>query len=127
MHEEADLLHGKADVRSSECQILKCSSKTMTFGGIRKWFAIGYGRFRLGVDRCNTWVAIKHGCTIKEIPGILCLRKNETIFVAVNRNAKEMLKGTKITHGKLGLKLVDEFLQKCGGIGCENYVIDIHE
>jgi hypothetical protein len=50
MHEEVDLLHDKADVQSTECQILKCSSETMILNGIRKWVAIGYRRFGLGVD-----------------------------------------------------------------------------
>jgi hypothetical protein len=64
---------------------------------------------------------------LKDIPGILLLRKKKTTFVAMNRNAKEMLKGTEITHGKLILEVVDECLRKHCGASSKNYIIDVQE
>jgi hypothetical protein len=55
------------------------------------------------------------------------LRKKKATFVAMNRNAKEMLKGTEITHGKLVLEVVDECLRKRCGASSKNYIIDVQE
>jgi hypothetical protein len=47
---------------------------------------------------------------VEKISGILFLREEQTTLGTLNRDAEEVLQGTKVTHGKLRRKMADDLL-----------------
>jgi hypothetical protein len=72
MHIEADLLNSISNVRTSEGEILKCSSNTAIVSGVGDGDTISR-KLGVSINRSTTRLAVSHTGTLQNIQHILTL------------------------------------------------------
>ena len=75
VHMETDLLHGVGDVRPSEGEVLKGTSKAPVPGGVLDWVTCGPRELRLRVDWGRAALAINHLGPLQNVKSVLPLVK----------------------------------------------------
>jgi hypothetical protein len=104
VHMQTNLLHSVGDVGSGECQVLKSTGDTPKLGSILYRRPRVHSKLRLDVNWSRTRRAISHGRTLKNFRCVGALVKKQPIWVALNGDAEEVVKGPTILHGKFLLE-----------------------
>ena len=61
---------------------------------------MGCRELRFGVDGSGRGVEITHTCPGKNLENVLALREMKLVWLAGDRDAKEVMERTKIFHGE---------------------------
>jgi hypothetical protein len=64
-------------------------------------FTICGGNLRVGVNRCQTRLAIWNPYAIKKLNHVLLLREKKAISWGLNMHINEVMHNTEILHGEL--------------------------
>ena len=89
------------------------------------WVTVGCRELRLGVDWSGRGVAITHTCPGKNFENILALREMKLVWLAGDKNAKEVMERAKVFHGEFVAEASDNGLKEWGRRGCKNNVVNV--
>ena len=109
MHEEADLLDSKGQVRG---EVLEGTNEAPVLRGVGDWSALEGGQLVLSFHRSSYKVAFRHASTLEEINGVLSLRKEQSTVVPCHQDAEEVVEVAKVRHGELRGEAGDDVLEK---------------
>jgi hypothetical protein len=125
MHMKAQLLNCIGDVRPSEGEVLKSTSKTAVCRRISHWRALCLGQLALCVNWSGAGLAICHPSPLKYVQSVLTLVEKKASWMRLSSDSKKVVKHTQILHRKLLLKRGDDPAKKRLTGGCQDYIIHI--
>ncbi|KAJ0457575.1 hypothetical protein HanIR_Chr15g0775241 [Helianthus annuus] len=100
MHVHTHLLNHITNVRSGECQILKCTCQTTILSWIIKLWTGRGTQFQIAINWRGNRVTRRHTGPFNNVSCILVLREEHSIGLSSDLNPKKMTKRAKIFHGE---------------------------
>jgi hypothetical protein len=91
MHVEANLLDSVGNVGASKSQVLEGAGETPVGSGISHQGASIGGYLGASINRGGAGVVAGHAMSIKDVQSILPLRESESVLVALNCHAEEVM------------------------------------
>ena len=111
MHVETYLLDGIGDIRTSESQILQCTSQTTILSRVSNLRTVG-GQLGVQVDGSAARLASTHPDAFQDVQSILPLREQKAIIAAGDGDTNEVMELSHVGHSKLTLKGCNNMLKK---------------
>lgn len=71
--------------------------------------------------------AVRHASAFEDVIGVLSLGEKEAGLCAPHLDAEEEVNWTKVLHGELKTKLIDDAVKELGRGGSKNDVVDVEE
>ena len=109
VHMQTRLLHGIGDVWPGEGEVLKGTCDAPIIRGVVNRFSRGR-KLRVRVDGSAAGITMSHAGTSKNILNVLSLGQKQTISCPGDSHTKKEVKVSKISHGKLTMKMIKELL-----------------
>lgn len=69
-------------------------------------------KFGMSYGRRRDWFCAKHVSASEKAHGVSCLWQEQAFSIAANLNAQKVVKRTKVLHGKVKSKLIDNLVEK---------------
>ena len=124
---KAHLLDGVGDVWPGEGQILQHTCEALVGYRVSDRWLVVLRELRPSVNRRGVGLAVGHASPLQDVEGVLTLMLEETLRLAFDSDAEEVMEGPQVLHRKLLLEGDDCALQEVDG-GChENNVVDVEE
>jgi hypothetical protein len=127
VHVEAHLLDRVGNVGPSECEVLESPSQAAVGSRVTYGDPHGGGDLGMSVDRCGAGLAVPHASTLKNVPSILALVKEEVVGLLLYCDTEKVVKRVEVLHRELLLKSCSGTLETLRARGGEDDVADVEQ
>jgi hypothetical protein len=117
-------LYSIRNIRTGEGEILKSPSDAAIVSRVSDCDTISR-ELGMGIHRCTARLVVAHASTVKNIEHILTLGEKQAVLIALNTDAKEMVKLSHVRHREFLAESCDNPLKKTHGGSRQNNVINI--
>jgi hypothetical protein len=127
VHVEAHLLDRVGNVGPSECEVLESPNQTAVGSRVTYGDPHGGGDLGMSVDRCGAGLAVPHASTLKNVPSILALVKEEVVGLLLYCDTEKVVKRVEVLHRELLLKSCSGTLETLRARGGEDDVANVEQ
>jgi hypothetical protein len=117
-------LYNIRNIRTGEGEILKSPSDAAIVSRVGDCDTISR-ELGMGIHRCTARLAVAHASAVQNIEHILTLGEKQAVLMALNTDAKEMVKLSHVRHREFLAESYDNPLKKTHGGSRQNNVINI--
>ena len=107
---QAHLLDGVSDVGPGEREVLECAGEAPVGRRVGDRRAVVLRELRLSVDRRGAGLAVRHASPLQDVDGVLALVEEETLGLALDSDAEEVVEGPQVLHREPSLQGDDRAL-----------------